>query len=566
MYTEFDVAGTYNTRAINTQKSEPGSGYFLLRSATLDNLTAVGVAKLRQLGVDQILDLREPTEREAAGSAEQKIVSFAPAHDIPTVSVPLYGTQPPQLGNIVDIYLHLLTQRGNAIAAAVAVLAEHPGTTLVHCTAGKDRTGLVVALAQLAAGVDPHAIIADYVRSGKNVRPQRETVVTKTLSKQRLSGTAYTEALQLHLDSPASAMQSVFEHISTISGGQRCLQSNAADYLLRHGLSIQALTALKQKLKGHITHSHCERSDVNSGSDRLDSQLAKNGHTSCDNLTIVHLSDIHASNTGQLYDTADGLSHFDAVIDYLQNRMTKLDAIVITGDLIERGNYAAYDRVEDACQRLSDTLRMPVITVYGNHDSPKHATTLAPERREPYSVIELKGFRLVRLNSADGSLGEQQMRWLANTLEQDPEKQTILALHHPPTISPVPHLQNQTLLDTAELLHITAKYPVRAILAGHYHHHLSATVAQTTVFVGAPLAYHLNTLKAPGIVAGYRSAWLSIANFTATDVSYTPIHLTPSTELFQKDLNESQQHASSADIAGSTPESTPAQTTNIEGK
>ena len=41
---------------------------------------------------------------------------------------------------------------------------------LVHCTAGKDRTGIVVALALLAVGVDRQAVVDDYARSEANLR------------------------------------------------------------------------------------------------------------------------------------------------------------------------------------------------------------------------------------------------------------------------------------------------------------------------------------------------------------------------------------------------------------
>jgi protein-tyrosine phosphatase len=49
---------------------------------------------------------------------------------------------------------------------AVRSIAHDPGAAIVHCAAGRDRTGVVVALALTAAGVRPEAVIADYTATG----------------------------------------------------------------------------------------------------------------------------------------------------------------------------------------------------------------------------------------------------------------------------------------------------------------------------------------------------------------------------------------------------------------
>ena len=56
--------------------------------------------------------------------------------------------------------------------AAVGVIADaEEGGVLVHCHAGKDRTGLVVALLLAVAGVAPEVIAADYALSEPNLAP-----------------------------------------------------------------------------------------------------------------------------------------------------------------------------------------------------------------------------------------------------------------------------------------------------------------------------------------------------------------------------------------------------------
>src|SRR5262249_45601633 len=63
------------------------------------------------------------------------------------------------------IYLGYLDERADSIIEALRLIASSPGATIVHCAAGKDRTGTVVALALTEVGVTRDAIIADYVRS-----------------------------------------------------------------------------------------------------------------------------------------------------------------------------------------------------------------------------------------------------------------------------------------------------------------------------------------------------------------------------------------------------------------
>ena len=65
-------------------------------------------------------------------------------------------------------------QRGNVVRA-VEIIAAHvsDGPVLVHCMAGKDRTGIVVALVQAAIGVPLDSIVEDYARSDAPTRLRR---------------------------------------------------------------------------------------------------------------------------------------------------------------------------------------------------------------------------------------------------------------------------------------------------------------------------------------------------------------------------------------------------------
>lgn len=218
--TTIALQGSYNARGVGIQ-SEP----WLVRSAAPDSITARDEAALRTRGVDLILDLREAGERGA------------PTHGLPITSVPLYGEAPPAAGAIEEIYLGLITRRGAALTEAVITIADHPGVCLVHCAAGKDRTGLVVALARLAAGEAHDDIVTDYARSGEAVRPARLGIVEAQLDALEISGPERAAAERLHLDSPREALEAAIVALEAWGG--------AAEYLLAHGAEACHLAALR---------------------------------------------------------------------------------------------------------------------------------------------------------------------------------------------------------------------------------------------------------------------------------------------------------------------------------
>jgi protein-tyrosine phosphatase len=67
------------------------------------------------------------------------------------------------------IYLSYLEDRGDSVVDALRLVANTDGATLVHCAAGKDRTGVVIAFALAEVGVERSAIVADYALSAERV-------------------------------------------------------------------------------------------------------------------------------------------------------------------------------------------------------------------------------------------------------------------------------------------------------------------------------------------------------------------------------------------------------------
>jgi protein-tyrosine phosphatase len=68
-----------------------------------------------------------------------------------------------------DHYLSYLGQRPESVVGALRAIADAKGAVVVHCAAGKDRTGTITGLALVVAGARPEAVIADYAASAERV-------------------------------------------------------------------------------------------------------------------------------------------------------------------------------------------------------------------------------------------------------------------------------------------------------------------------------------------------------------------------------------------------------------
>jgi protein-tyrosine phosphatase len=145
----------------------------LLRSDNLQGLTSGDVAALESLGVTQIVDLRTAGEVELEGPGplvgriDIRHRSLYPERGARTdvaVEDIMIGDAP-----IVDIYLDYLNHRPDSFVGALEDIAAGSGATLVHCAAGKDRTGMVCALALETVGVERAAIVADYVATAERI-------------------------------------------------------------------------------------------------------------------------------------------------------------------------------------------------------------------------------------------------------------------------------------------------------------------------------------------------------------------------------------------------------------
>ena len=220
----------HNLRIDGTFNGRWAANSGVLRSAALDNLTPAGQDALRDLGIRLVIDLRAGAERSTV------------EHGFPVAHHPVFENSAPVTGSLEDVYDTLLLTRGAALTGAVAAIADAAGPVLVHCAVGKDRTGLVVALALLAAGVSHNDVVADYALSGEVVRERRHEAVTADLGMLDLDDSVHAQSVRLHLDSPAEALHHALLTLEKLGGAQ--------SYLRENGLSEGQLDALRLRVNG----------------------------------------------------------------------------------------------------------------------------------------------------------------------------------------------------------------------------------------------------------------------------------------------------------------------------
>jgi len=228
-----EVDGVNNFRDVGGMLADGGrirSGV-LLRSGQLSAATTAGVNEVRRR-VAHIVDLRdgeevaaEPTEIEGPDTTHLPLFLGSVRSFFETDT------------SLEDLYLHLLEESGDRLVAAIRIIAEGE-PTLVHCTVGKDRTGVTVALALAAVGADREAIVADYALTESLLPAERSQRIAAYLRSQHPQA---VHAVALATQSPAPVMRALLEQVDERWG-------SAAGYLRANGMTDQELEALRRAL------------------------------------------------------------------------------------------------------------------------------------------------------------------------------------------------------------------------------------------------------------------------------------------------------------------------------
>ncbi len=178
------------------------------------------------------------------------------------------------------------------------------------------------------------------------------------------------------------------------------------------------------------------------------------------------------------------------------------DAILLTGDLTECGLDAEYVQLVQLMRRCLPAT--PVFVIPGNHDRREklreHLAHLPGVTADPVYVqyaVEDFPVRLVMLDTVvpgagHGELRPEQLQWLDRTLQQVPNKPTMIAMHHPPFACGIAHMDKIRLRDAAAFTEIIARHPqVERIVCGHHHRAITTKVAQAIASISPSVAHQV---------------------------------------------------------------------------
>lgn len=233
------IAGTFNIRDLGGYPAEAGETRWrrILRADGLHRVDPEGMAALVAEGVTTVIDLRHPGELETHPNP------FSAHPDVRYHNVSLFEALAPlaEPGRdvLLDMYKLALDTRRAAIAEVLSIIAEAPsGAVLFHCTAGKDRTGIVSALLLAIAGVEATLIVEDYALTGEMIAPMVEEIIANAVARG-----ADPEQFRPLLAADPATMAATIAHIETTYG-------SAHAYLEAIGLAPDTTARLRHRLMG----------------------------------------------------------------------------------------------------------------------------------------------------------------------------------------------------------------------------------------------------------------------------------------------------------------------------
>lgn len=190
---------------------------------------------LYDFGVRQVIDLRSPeeVEREPDLLAEDSRFLYT--------LLPVFSsdTSPAALAqgdiDMGALYIHMLEDCKATFQKVLRLILETEGGVLFHCTAGKDRTGVLAALLLLSAGVSEADVVEEYAYTAQLLRPLAEE-----LKKNIPAGPDRSRAEEMLAADPAY-IEAAIRHLNTGYSG-------AAGYLLSLGFSEDEINALNARL------------------------------------------------------------------------------------------------------------------------------------------------------------------------------------------------------------------------------------------------------------------------------------------------------------------------------
>jgi protein-tyrosine phosphatase len=229
------LQGALNARDLAGLKGSHGdipAGAFI-RTADLGHLTAADRDTLAQHGLALDVDLRTTDEATKSPDALAKDQRFK------YVRISLLGDKPIDMAHLPPslgpLYVKALASNQEQFRQVFDTIADQKtGTVLYHCTAGKDRTGMITAMLLDLAGVPREDIVHNYAISAYYLKPMMSSAAMQAMAQK-------SPNMKAMMGTPADAMEAFLDALDHQYGGTRA-------YLHKIGVSDANVLALQARL------------------------------------------------------------------------------------------------------------------------------------------------------------------------------------------------------------------------------------------------------------------------------------------------------------------------------
>lgn len=180
----------------------------------------------------------------------------------------------------------------------------------------------------------------------------------------------------------------------------------------------------------------------------------------------------------------------DQVMAHFRETVNRPELILATGDLVDRGDLASYQRLKEAFAQAP----CPVLYAMGNHDARDAFLEIFPDTPVADGFIQyvhdLGDRRLIVVDTLEdgrhgGAFCEARARWLTARLAEAPDTPTVIIMHHPPVEVGIDWMNTHPDEPWVERFAaaIAGHRQVQALLCGHLHRAISAPWNGVTVSI-----------------------------------------------------------------------------------
>jgi 3',5'-cyclic AMP phosphodiesterase CpdA len=202
-------------------------------------------------------------------------------------------------------------------------------------------------------------------------------------------------------------------------------------------------------------------------------------------MLIAQITDTHVSAPGvsTCGGAVDSNARLAATIEKLNALTTRPDCVLITGDLADQGDPEEYAQFRD----LVAPIEIPVHLLIGNHDDravmSEHLDVPAPlPGGWMQYVVDDHPVRLIMLDSTSdvhhmAEFCDERLAWTRDRLAEDPDRPTLVAIHHPPFDTGIRFLDAMGPGWAGPLMALLAEHDnVQLVVSGHVHRSIQALV------------------------------------------------------------------------------------------